>query len=179
MPIRIVLADDHTMIRQGLKVILEAEGFDVPGEAGNGVEAIALCQRLRPDVAVLDISMPVDLATLDPSVAQTLSDFRAVRSVQLCSSEDLCVPTAVGFFRPSVVLPNWALTELTPAELNAVLLHEFAHLQRWDDWTNLAQKVLRALFFFHPAVWFVENRLSLEREMAWKECGSCFSRTAQ
>jgi len=110
--------------------------------------------------------MPVDLATLDPSVAQTLSDFRAVRSVQLCSSEDLCVPTAVGFFRPSVVLPNWALTELTPAELNAVLLHEFAHLQRWDDWTNLAQKVLRALFFFHPAVWFVENRLSLEREMA-------------
>jgi DNA-binding NarL/FixJ family response regulator len=59
MSIRIVLADDHTMIRQGLKVILEAEGFDVPGEAGNGVEAIALCQRLRPDVAVLDISMPL------------------------------------------------------------------------------------------------------------------------
>jgi beta-lactamase regulating signal transducer with metallopeptidase domain len=109
---------------------------------------------------------PVDLATLDPSVAQTLSDFRAVRSVELCSSEDLCVPTAVGFFRPSVVLPNWTLTELSPAELNAVLLHELAHLQRWDDWTNLAQKVLRAVFFFHPAVWFVENRLSLEREMA-------------
>jgi hypothetical protein len=41
-----------------------------------------------------------------------------------------------------------------------------AHLRRWDDWTNLAQKLVKALFFFHPAVWFVESHLSLEREMA-------------
>jgi beta-lactamase regulating signal transducer with metallopeptidase domain len=109
---------------------------------------------------------PVDLTTLDPSIAQTLSDFHTVRSVELCVSEDLRVPTAVGFFRPSVVLPTWTISELSPAELNAVLLHELAHLRRWDDWTNLAQKVLRAVFFFHPAVWFIENRLSLEREMA-------------
>jgi len=108
----------------------------------------------------------VDLESLDPAVAQTLSEFRAVRAVELCSSEDLRVPTAVGFFRPAVVLPKWALTELSPAELHAVLLHELAHLHRWDDWTNLAQKSLRAVFFFHPAVWFVESRLSLEREMA-------------
>lgn len=58
------------------------------------------------------------------------------------------------------------MRELSAAELNTVLLHELAHLRRWDDWTNLAQKVLRALFFFHPAVWWVENRLALEREMA-------------
>jgi beta-lactamase regulating signal transducer with metallopeptidase domain len=109
---------------------------------------------------------PVDLATLDPSAAEILSDFRTVRSVELCVSEELRVPTAVGFFKPSVVVPAWVLAELSPAELNAVLLHELAHLRRWDDWTNLAQKVLRAVFFFHPAVWFVENRLSLEREMA-------------
>jgi hypothetical protein len=86
--------------------------------------------------------------------------------VELCVSADLRVPTAVGFFKPSVVLPTWALAEFSPAELNAVLLHELAHLRRWDDWTNLAQKVVRAVFSFHPAVWFVENRLSLEREMA-------------
>jgi bla regulator protein blaR1 len=108
----------------------------------------------------------VDTSALDPAVAQTLSEFRAVRAVELCASEHLRVPTAVGFFKPAVVLPKWSLTELSPAELNVVLLHELAHLQRWDDWTNLAQKLLRAIFFFHPAVWFVENRLSLEREMA-------------
>src|SRR5208282_5537471 len=50
--------------------------------------------------------------------------------------------------------------------LNVVLLHEFAHLRRWDDWTNLIQKMVRALFFFHPAVWWIENRLAVEREMA-------------
>src|SRR5208283_3690698 len=42
----------------------------------------------------------------------------------------------------------------------------FAHLRHWDDWTNLVQKCVRALFFFHPAVWWIENRLSVEREMA-------------
>jgi two-component system response regulator NreC len=59
MSIRIVLADDHAMIRQGLKLVLETEGFDVAGEASNGAEAVELCQKVRPDVAVLDISMPL------------------------------------------------------------------------------------------------------------------------
>lgn len=59
MPICVVLADDHAMIRQGLRVILEAEGFQVVGEASNGAEALDLCQKVRPDVAVLDISMPL------------------------------------------------------------------------------------------------------------------------
>jgi DNA-binding NarL/FixJ family response regulator len=59
MTIRIVLADDHAMIRQGLKLVLETEGFDVAGEASNGAEAVELCQKVRPDVAVLDISMPL------------------------------------------------------------------------------------------------------------------------
>src|SRR5205085_3857822 len=63
----------------------------------------------------------------------------------------------------------WALRELSADELRTTLLHEFAHLQRRDDWTNLAQKVVRTIFFFHPAVWWIERRLSLEREMACDE----------
>jgi hypothetical protein len=47
-----------------------------------------------------------------------------------------------------------------------VVLHELAHLDRWDDWTNLAQKLIRAALFFHPAVWWIDSRLSIEREMA-------------
>jgi hypothetical protein len=76
------------------------------------------------------------------------------------------VPAALGFVKPAIVLPSWTLEELDPRELNAVLLHELAHLRRWDDWTNLAQEILRALFFFHPAVWFIGRSLSAEREMA-------------
>lgn len=59
MPIRVLLADDHTMIRQGLRLTLGAEGFEVVGEASNGADALDLCEKFRPDVAVLDISMPV------------------------------------------------------------------------------------------------------------------------
>ena len=65
-----------------------------------------------------------------------------------------------------VVFPTWALSEIPTAELNAILLHELAHLRRYDDWTNLAQKLVKAILFFHPAVWFIESRLTLEREMA-------------
>jgi hypothetical protein len=46
------------------------------------------------------------------------------------------------------------------------VLHELSHLRRWDDWTNLVQRVVRALLFFHPAVWWLDSRLTLEREMA-------------
>ena len=109
---------------------------------------------------------PVDVSNLDPMLQSTLADFRSVRRVELCASEELHVPTAIGFVKPAVVFPAWALSELSADELNTILLHELAHLRRWDDWTNLAQKALRALFFFHPAVWWVERRLSLEREMA-------------
>ncbi len=109
---------------------------------------------------------PVDAQDLDPMLRETLAGFRSLRTVELCTSEELRVPTAIGFANPAVVFPVWALRDLSVPELNTTLLHELAHLRRWDDWTNLAQKVLRALFFFHPAVWFVENRLALEREMA-------------
>jgi hypothetical protein len=65
-----------------------------------------------------------------------------------------------------VVVPTWTLEELPAEELKVILMHELAHLRRWDDWTNLAQKVVKALFFFHPAVWWIEGKLTLEREMA-------------
>jgi hypothetical protein len=68
--------------------------------------------------------------------------------------------------KPAVVIPSWVMQELSVDELSQILLHELAHLRRWDDWTNLAQKVVKALFFFHPAVWWIEKRVSLEREMA-------------
>src|SRR5574337_1112908 len=59
MPIRVLLADDHQIVRQGIKALLKQEGFDVIGEASNGCEAVQLARTLHPDVAVLDLSMPV------------------------------------------------------------------------------------------------------------------------
>jgi beta-lactamase regulating signal transducer with metallopeptidase domain len=109
---------------------------------------------------------PVDAAGLDPRLQETLEGKRSPRPVTLCTSDGVRVPTAIGLMKPVIVVPCWVMQELSPDELNQILLHELAHLRRWDDWTNLAQKVVKALFFFHPAVWWIEKRVSLEREMA-------------
>jgi len=59
MPLRILLADDHLIFRQGLKGLLEREGLQVIGEAADGQEAIKRARDLSPDVAVLDLTMPL------------------------------------------------------------------------------------------------------------------------
>ena len=59
MPIRIVLADDHVLVRQGLKALLEREGFQVVAEASDGQEALRHVELLQADIAVMDISMPI------------------------------------------------------------------------------------------------------------------------
>ena len=59
MPIRVVLADDHALVRQGLKALLEREGFQVVGEASDGQELIRLVANVRPEIAILDVSMPI------------------------------------------------------------------------------------------------------------------------
>lgn len=59
MPLTIILADDHPVVRQGIRILLERESFEIVGEAANGLEAVQLAQKFQPDVAVLDLSMPV------------------------------------------------------------------------------------------------------------------------
>ena len=108
-------------------------------------------------------SVPVEESGL-ASIERTLPPIS--RRFSICTSEHLRVPAAVGFLRPMIILPVWAIRELSLEELSTVILHEAAHLQRWDDWTNLLQKFIRAVLFFHPAVWWIDNRLSIEREMS-------------
>ncbi len=58
-PIRVLIADDHLIIRQGLRLILETEeGFEVVGEATDGAEALKVCDQAKPDVILMDLRMP-------------------------------------------------------------------------------------------------------------------------
>ena len=57
--IKILLADDHALVRQGFRMILEAQpDMEIVGQAGNGREAVELASKLHPDVAVMDVAMP-------------------------------------------------------------------------------------------------------------------------
>ena len=124
------------------------------------ITGLVRLRRLRGNCRI------VNFAGLDPILQQTLEDLSCERGVELCVSDELSVPTAIGFFKPLVILPTWALKDLSASQLRPVLLHELAHVRRWDDWTNLLQKLIQAVLFFHPGVWWIERRISLEREMA-------------
>ena len=58
MGVKVLLADDHPVFRQGLRALLEREKFDVVGEASDGLEAIAAAERLQPQIVVIDLAMP-------------------------------------------------------------------------------------------------------------------------
>jgi DNA-binding NarL/FixJ family response regulator len=64
MPLRLLLADEHQMVRQGLRLLLEKDAFEIVAEAGNGQEAVSLAGKTQPDVAVLAVSMP-ELSGID------------------------------------------------------------------------------------------------------------------
>jgi beta-lactamase regulating signal transducer with metallopeptidase domain len=74
------------------------------------------------------------------------------------------VPTVVGWLRPVVLLPVAALANLSPAQVEAVLAHELAHIRRHDYLVNVLQTLTETLLFYHPAVWWMSRRVRAERE---------------
>ena len=73
-------------------------------------------------------------------------------------------PAAVGWLRPVVLLPITALSGLTPAQLEAVIVHELAHIKRFDCLINVFQIFAETVLFYHPAVWWVNRFVRHERE---------------
>lgn len=80
-------------------------------------------------------------------------------------SSDAPTPCVLGLWRPVIALPR-AAAALPPATLDAILVHECAHVRRRDDVAQFAQHVVRALCAIHPAIWWIDRQLTLEREAA-------------
>ncbi len=88
------------------------------------------------------------------------------RTARLLVSSEIASPMAVGFRRPAVIVPETLLNEFTAEELDHVILHELAHIARYDDWTNLFARLIGALLPIHPvALWLIRN-IEQEREIA-------------
>ncbi len=70
----------------------------------------------------------------------------------------------IGWWRPVILLPIGALAGLTPAQADAILVHELAHIRRHDYLVNGLQHAAETLLFYHPAVWWLSRRMRIERE---------------
>lgn len=86
------------------------------------------------------------------------------RPIRVLESSIVDVPTVVGWLKPVILLPASALAGLSPAQLEAVLAHEIAHIRRHDYLVNLLQTLVETLLFYHPAVWWVSKQIRVERE---------------
>ncbi len=109
---------------------------------------------------------PIGAGPLGAELASRIEEFRKLRPLSIVVSQSVHVPAAIGFFHPAIVVPAWLAAEGPSDELKHVVLHELEHLRRYDDWTNLAQQIVKAILFFHPAVWWMERELTLDREIA-------------
>ena len=97
-------------------------------------------------------------------VAAMAGRFRVTRRVRLLVSSVVDVPAVIGCVRPAILVPASALSGLSPLYLEAILLHELAHVRRGDYLVNVGQCVVEVLLFYHPAVWWVSNQIRRERE---------------
>ena len=117
MPITVLVAEDHLIVRQGLRLLLEKEKIQVVAEAANGQEAITLARRLIPDIAVLDYEMPI------------LNGIDAVREIVCNNSKTRCIiltrhmeePYALAALRAGA--RGYVLKTQAPQDIVTAVLH--------------------------------------------------------
>ena len=126
---------------------------------GRVVRSYCYTRALKRDAKVLPQPYPERLMHAKASVGLK-------STVQLCDSVGVSQPMAVGLIHPAILIPKSVTDQLTSAEFDLVLLHELAHIKRWDNWTLLLQKLAESLFFFNPAIWWIGRKLNQEREIA-------------
>jgi hypothetical protein len=117
------------------------------------------------------------LEALEACLSRLAQRLRISRPVRLCESALVAVPTVIGWIRPVILLPASAVWGLSPEQLELILAHELVHIRRYDYLVNLLQAAVETLLFYHPAVWWVSNRIRLEREhccddLAVATCGN-------
>ena len=86
------------------------------------------------------------------------------RKIKLLSSFKIDSPLTFGILKPAIILPIGLLTKLSPEQVEAILLHELAHIYRYDYWVNIFQCLIETLFFFNPFVYYLSKNIRKERE---------------
>ena len=129
---------------------------------------VRLLPSLRALFALRDrcVPFPVDVESRLPL---WLEAKQKGRRTELMICDELPGATVLGLQRPCIALPRALLEALTACELDQVILHEHAHVQRRDDWLRLVQTLFLSALWVHPAALYVSRSLNREREMACDE----------
>jgi beta-lactamase regulating signal transducer with metallopeptidase domain len=131
-----------------------------------GVFILAL--RIAFGLFVIEQLRRRNLIALPDALVERLKALQArlgiARSIRYAECRLVNVPAVIGFFRPVVLLPVRALTGLTAEQLDALVAHELGHIKRFDGVVNFVQVIAETLFFFHPAVWWLNKRIRAHRE---------------
>jgi beta-lactamase regulating signal transducer with metallopeptidase domain len=107
------------------------------------------------------LALPADLLQRCHALKRRLALSWPIRFLQ---SHRVSVPVVVGWFHPVVLIPISLVTGLPPQQLDALIMHELAHVRRLDAFVNIMLVVIETVLFYHPAIWWVSRRLRIERE---------------
>jgi beta-lactamase regulating signal transducer with metallopeptidase domain len=128
-------------------------------------KAIALCfelfalHRVKRRAIALDRSRVAPLRVWNANAGM-------LRAATIAISRDVDVPCAAGLWAPSILLPAAVVEKQNADDIDRIVMHEAAHLARYDDWTNVFERLLGALLWFNPALAFARARIGIDREIA-------------
>lgn len=91
------------------------------------------------------------------------------QKVKFLQSQMIEMPVVIGWLKPVVLVPASAFLQISPKELETILIHELTHIKRNDYLINFVQSLVEILFFFHPCVWWISAQIRTEREFAVDE----------
>lgn len=103
-------------------------------------------------------------AAFEAQCRQIARQLNIPQAVQLLESPLVREPLTLGFWKPVVLFPVGMLLQLTPAQVEALLIHELAHIRRYDYLINLVQLALETCFFYHPLFWMISRDARVCRE---------------
>jgi len=134
---------------------------------------IILTQRLRHQSVS---NLPEDWNKRLHGLAQKMG---VTKQVSFMHSTMINVPSVIGHFKPIILLPLGILTQLPQGQIEAIMLHELAHVKRHDYLINILQSLVKVLFFFNPFVLAISKKIDIEREnicddLAVQACGDPF-----
>ncbi len=127
-----------------------------------GLLLVRLGMAYRAVARVKRCATPLD----DSGIAAQLRRAGHRRQATVGSSADVQIPCALGFRRPMILIPASLIGSLDRDDLARIVLHESAHLQRYDDCVNALEQIVCALQFFQPALYLARRRIDFEREVA-------------